>query len=233
MPYGTGAPGRSEAGRAPAGGGPTHQAARIDSASITGTCPLAKLAIFIDGGYLSYLAEHHFRTWVDFGKLSNKVQTTICERTNEPLDLLRTYFYDCLPYQSSVPTEDEERRFSSKKRFFFALQRLPRYKVREGRLMHRGIDSQGKPIFQQKRVDLMVGLDIANLAAKRQINHAAVISGDGDLLPAVEAAQQEGVLVWLVHGPQLTYAEELWDLADDRLVIDADFMKTVEKVVSA
>ena len=165
----------------------------------TGTLKLAKLAIFVDGGYLSYLAEHHFRTWVDFGKLSNQVTNTIAERTEEPLDLLRTYFYDCLPYQSSTPTEDEERRFSSKKRFFYALQRLPRYKVREGRLMHRGIDSQGKPIFQQKRVDLMVGLDIASLAAKRQINHAAVISGDGDLMPAVEAAQQEGVLVWLVH----------------------------------
>ena len=183
----------------------------------------------MDGGYLSYLAEHHFRTWVDFGKLSNEVRNTIGGRTEEPLDLLRTYFYDCLPYQSSTPTEDEERRFSSKKRFFYALQRLPRYKVREGRLMHRGIDAQGKPIFQQKRVDLMVGLDIASLAAKRQINHAAVISGDGDLLPAVDAAQQEGVLVWLVHGPQLTYAEELWDLADDRLAIDADFMKNVEK----
>ncbi len=194
---------------------------------------MAKLAIFVDGGYLSYLAEHHFRTWVDFGKLSNQVRSTICERTAEPLDLLRTYFYDCLPYQSSTPTEDEERRFSSKKRFFYALQRLPRYKVREGRLMHRGIDAQGKPIFQQKRVDLMVGLDIASLAAKRQINHAAVISGDGDLMPAVEAAQHEGVLVWLVHGPQLTYAEELWDLADDRLAIDADFMKNVEKSASS
>lgn len=95
--------------------------------------------------------------------------------------------------------------------------------------MHRGDDAQGKPIFQQKRVDLMIGLDIAGLAAKQQITHAALLSGDSDLLPAVEAAKREGVVVWLVHGPQSTFARELWNLADDRLSIDRGFMQRIER----
>ncbi len=86
--------------------------------------------------------------------------------------------------------------------------------------MYRGDDSNGRPIFQQKRVDLMIGLDIALLAAKNRITHAAVLSGDSDLLPAVEAAKGEGVSVWLVHGPRSTFADELWSAADDRIAIE-------------
>ena len=190
---------------------------------------MARLGIFVDGGYLANLAERHFRIWVDFERLSNEIRNTIAGNTQEPLGLLRTYFYDCLPYQSNPPTSEEAQRLSRKRRFFSALQRLPNYEIREGRLMYRGDDAQGNPIFQQKRVDLMIGLDIAGLAAKQQITHAAVLSGDSDLLPAVEAAKQEGVIVWLVHGPPSTYARELWDLADDRLSIDRGFMQRIER----
>ena len=190
---------------------------------------MARLAIFVDGGYLANLAEHQFRRWVDNEKLSNEIRDIIAASTREPLDLLRTYFYDSLPYQSNPPSNEEASRFSRKRKFFAALERLPNYTVRQGRLMYRGDDAQGKPIFQQKRVDLMLGLDIASLAAKRQITHAAVLSGDSDFLPVVEAAQQEGVVVWLVHGPQSTYARALWNLADDRLSIDSGFMERVKR----
>ena len=181
---------------------------------------MAQLAIFIDGGYSAKIAEQHLRIWIGYEKLSNAVRDRIAQSTQEPLDLLRTYFYDCLPYQSDPPSADERDRFSKKRSFFSGLGRLPRYRVRQGRLAYRGDDANGVPIFQQKRVDLMIGLDIAGLAAKRAITHAAVLAGDSDLLPAFESAQQEGITVWLVHGPRGTYARELWDLADDRFAID-------------
>ena len=73
---------------------------------------MAKLAIYVDGGYVGKLAEHHFNgQWVDYEKFSHKVLQVIGASTQEPLDLLRTYYYDCLPYQSDPPTEDEARRF--------------------------------------------------------------------------------------------------------------------------
>ena len=197
---------------------------------------MARLAVFIDGGYLAKLAEQEFGIWVDFEKLSEAVRTAIAAKTLEPLDILRTYFYDALPYQSSPPTPEEAKRFSQRRAFFDALKRLPKFSVREGWLMHRGNDSQGRPIFQQKQVDLLLGLDIALLAGKRQISHVAVLSGDSDLVPAFEAAQQEGILVWLVHGPRQpknggpsTYAKELWETADDRLLLDDAFMARVAR----
>ena len=52
----------------------------------------------------------------------------------------------------------------------------------------------------------MLGLDFALLSAKHQITHAAVVSGDSDLIPAFEAAQQEGIKTWHIHGPERSFA---------------------------
>jgi hypothetical protein len=51
---------------------------------------------------------------------------------------------------------EENERFSKKQKFIFALEHLPRFQVRLGRLEFRGIDSSGKSIFEQKRVDILV-----------------------------------------------------------------------------
>lgn len=188
---------------------------------------MARLAIHIDGGYVSNVAKSA-GIWIDFELLSAKVADTIRETTAEPLDLIRTYYYDCLPYQSASPTAEEEERLRRKSLFFDGLRGLPNYALREGRLKLQGIDQQGAPIFQQKRVDLMMGLDIARLAAKSQVTHTALLSGDSDLIPAVEAAQQEAVIVWLVHDAQGA-AKELKLLADNRILLDSAFLKTVER----
>ena len=188
---------------------------------------MARLAIHIDGGYVSSVAKSA-GVWVDFELLSAKVANTIRETTEEPLDLIRTYYYDCLPYQSASPTAEEEERRQRKSRFFNGLRGLPNYALRQGRLKFQGIDQQGQPIFQQKRVDLMMGLDIARLAAKGQVTHTALLSGDSDLIPAVEAAQQEAVVVWLVHDAQGA-AKELQLLVDNRILLNNEFLKAVER----
>lgn len=195
---------------------------------------MARLAVFIDGGYLDALARDEFSVWVDYRKFVEQIRLTVASKTPSPVDLLRTYYYHCLPYQSSPPTEEEARRYGSKHRLFAALRRLDRFTVREGRLAFRGLDAQGKPIFQQKGVDLLLGLDFALLSGKRQITHAAVVSGDSDLVPAFEVARQEGISVWLFHGPQSskltgtsTYAEQLWLAGDERIELDQAFMDRV------
>ena len=60
---------------------------------------------------------------------------------------------------------------------------------------------------------------------------AAVVSGDSDLLPAFEAAQREGVVVCLVHGPRSTYASDLRSLADERIDMDGEFMDALRQEV--
>lgn len=192
---------------------------------------MARLAVFIDGGYLDVLAEKEFNCRLDYRLLCEEITAIVAAGTAEPLDLLRTYYYHCLPFQSSRPTPEESERYARKRRFFDALRRLPRFEVREGRLAFVGMHKRARPIFQQKRTDMLLGLDVALLSAKKQITHAAVLTGDSDFLPALEVASQEGVAVWLFHGPSSSrassYARELWLHADERYEINRDFMQRV------
>lgn len=66
---------------------------------------------------------------------------------------------------------------------------------------------------------------MALLSGKNQITHAALLAGDSDFLPAVEAAKREGVLVHLYHGP--TPHKDLWDQCDERTLIDQTLIDTV------
>ena len=124
----------------------------------------------------------------------------LVQEISRPAELFRAYYYHCLPYQSNPPTPEEKSFYSSKQRFMKALSFLPRFEVRLGRLVKRGCEADGSPVFIQKRVDCMVGVDMASLAAKGKITNVVLVSGDSDLVPAVEAVKRESVLVTLWHG---------------------------------
>jgi len=179
---------------------------------------MGRIASFIDGGYLQKLLRNDFNgPRLDFAKVARKLASGN--------DILRTYFYDCPPYQSDPPTSDESRRFSSKERFFHTLETLPRFEVRKGRLEFRGRLADGSPNFQQKRVDILLGVDLALLAAKHQITDAALLAGDSDFLPAVEAAKREGVVIHLFHGTRAH--RDLLTACDERIQIDQTWIDEV------
>jgi uncharacterized LabA/DUF88 family protein len=180
---------------------------------------MSRIAIFIDGAYLDFLLRDEFNlTRIRYDALATKMA--------EGIDIVRTYYYNCPPYQSSTPTQEERDRFAKAQRFHIYLERLPRYEVRLGRLAIRGFNREGEPIFEQKRVDLMLGVDLALLAGKSQITDAALLAGDSDLIPAVIAAKSQGVVVRLFHGP--TYHKDLWDNADERTLITLEFVNAIK-----
>lgn len=47
--------------------------------------------------------------------------------------------------------------------------------------------------LSQKAVDMKLGLDIATLAYKKQVNQIILIAGDSDFVPAAKLARREGV----------------------------------------
>ncbi|MFD0704589.1 NYN domain-containing protein [Alloscardovia venturai] len=47
--------------------------------------------------------------------------------------------------------------------------------------------------MQQKGVDMRIGLDIASLAFKRQVDAIVLIAGDSDFVPAAKLARREGI----------------------------------------
>lgn len=47
--------------------------------------------------------------------------------------------------------------------------------------------------FEQKGVDMRIGLDIASLAYKKQVDQIILIAGDSDFVPAAKLARREGI----------------------------------------
>lgn len=124
-----------------------------------------RLAIFVDGAYLEKVAKKN-DVWVDYGKLSSRILTPVTARTPAaPIDLLRTYYYNSLPHKSNRPTDHEKEFFQKRRGFYDALERLSSFTVRLGVVKYRGRDNRGQPIYQQKQVDLLLGLDFALLSA--------------------------------------------------------------------
>ena len=72
---------------------------------------MGQCAVFIDGGYLSKVVENHFsKAYLDYQRLSDFL--------TDGLLRLRTYYYDCLPYQGNPPTSAERAKYAAKSKFF-------------------------------------------------------------------------------------------------------------------
>lgn len=190
---------------------------------LTREIPMGVTAVFIDGGYLEkVLLYDHGKARIDFGRL---VATMV-----EGGELLRAYYYHCLPYQGNPPTADEKARYAARHRFFTALRHIPRFEVRLGKLAFRGVGKDGNPMFQQKRVDLMLGVDMALLAGKNRIAKMALLSGDSDFTPAVEAAKNEGILTTLWHGSlarEVRPSAELLRVCDEGRELTTEIIQSV------
>ncbi len=196
---------------------------------------MGRLAVFIDGAYFMAIQRHEFDARLDVQKLVSEVRSHVERTSAEPIDLLRTYFYHCPPYQGDPPTQEEIDRHSNSRRFEDALRYLPRFEVRRGRLRMNGVDEWGDPVFEQKQVDLLLGLDMALLAGKGHVQHIALVAGDGDFVPALQVLKAEGVLVWLVHGPPhgrdggSTYSYELFKTADERFELNHEVVERMRR----
>ena len=185
-----------------------------------GTC-----AVYIDGGYLDkVLRRNYSNVRIDIERLVRRI-------THED-KLLRAYYYHCLPYQSNPPTPEEEAHYGAKHKFFDALNYRPNFEVRLGKLQPWGKKEDGRQLYTQKRVDMMMGVDMALLAVKNRVDRMALLTGDGDTIPAVEAVKPEGVNVTLVHAPMNSLSppsRDLYKLADDRVEIDAAMIKDLAR----
>ena len=177
-----------------------------------------KTAVFIDAGYLRKINT----TRIDFEKLIKAMIGT--------KELHRAYYYDCQPFAPNNPSEADKERLSKAMQFHQRLKNISRFDVRLGKLRLKGYDSQNQPIFEQKRVDLLLGLDIASVirTTPRVVDSIFMLTGDGDMIPAMLAAKEAQIIVYLAHGGKPTYDQELWNYADERLLLDADFFKNVQ-----
>ena len=169
-----------------------------------------RAAIFIDGAYLQKQMQNA-RVNPKYADLAKYLLEPL--RDQNPVDLLRCYFYHCPPWMSATPTPDETRRMEVHDVFASELEGLSRWQLRLGKLERRR-DGE-REYFEQKRVDVLLSCDLVRHSAAGHIQHAILVAGDSDLIPAVRAAQESGVTLTLWCGSENTVHKDLKKISDD------------------
>ncbi len=157
-----------------------------------------KAVVLIDGGYLSRLNKDVFCDGngkpfrVDYGKIGQILAG------RHSCELFRTYYYNCPPYLSHLPTEEEKTKQKKFDQFVFNLKKLDRFIVRLGKLK-KYYNREGHPDFEQKGVDVILAIDALKIALKGKINKIILIAGDSDFVPVISAIKEESIEVALYY----------------------------------
>lgn len=131
--------------------------------------------------------------------------------------LLRIFYYDSPQFRGTVPlpVSGGQKKFTANDQWLRDLAKLERFAVRRGTLGFRGwrprnvpiapaaplTDADFKPIFEQKGVDMRVGLDIASFSDRRSVERIVLVSGDTDMVPAMKHARKAGLEVVICQLP--------------------------------
>lgn len=175
-----------------------------------------KTAILIDGGYLRASAK---RAGIAY---DNDFIERFAEKCTIPPTeyLFRIFYYDAPQYRGKkpLPVSGTETNFQSSDKWLKDLAKLQRFAVRRGTIGFRGwkpkaaalaagtalTDGDFEPIFEQKGVDMRIGLDIATLSERRSLERIILVSGDQDMIPAMKHARKAGIEVVLIQMPAPT-----------------------------
>ena len=182
---------------------------------------MPKVTILIDGGYLRKAASSIYRYNPDF---IQKVALSIIHKDEQ---LFRILYYDCDPYTGTVrlPVSGDKRTFDAHG-WLDILAAKDYFAVRRGVLKFRGFklkkipvkstslsDDDFYPDFEQKGVDMRLGLDIATFSVSKAVDRIILVSGDTDCVPAMKHGRIAGLQIVIVQLPppsQKLSRELLW-----------------------
>jgi len=195
---------------------------------------MSKIAVMIDGGFARNRAKKAFKNYnpAFIEKLGLRCRVN-------PETIQRILYYDCAPFQGTVklPVSGADTNFGTPgaDAWLHELARKDLIAVRRGVLKFRGwvpkntpivppaaappTDADFQPNFEQKGVDMRIGLDMANYAANRSVDLIALLTNDTDCIPAMKYARRAGLQVALVCLPGSSPAPELLWHCDFKRII--------------
>jgi uncharacterized LabA/DUF88 family protein len=178
---------------------------------------MTKFAILIDAGFAKPKLGTPERpaNAKDFKKLVEKIQS---HPLFQDKYLYRVYFYDAPPFSRRKPrplggglhdfgadplTVHNHKLHKELKGIDYFALRMGEVRFRGWELDSRKLPNQGtehqvvaddfRPSLQQKGVDMRIGLDIASLSLKKQVDVLVLVTGDADFVPPMKFARREGV----------------------------------------
>lgn len=168
---------------------------------------MKKVGVFIDGGHLRACAKSAGRPFtVDLIVKIARAAVQVGE------ELFRIQYFDCEPFSGTVklPVSGASKRYVGNNPLLSELAREELVAVRRGVLKFRGwertkaslqagtpaaglVDADFKAKWEQKGVDLRIGLDIVTMTESRAAELIVLVTGDTDLIPAMKLARGRGL----------------------------------------
>ncbi len=186
---------------------------------------MKKIVLMIDGGFLRVAARKAGRHY-DPGFIESFSKN--CPSSDE--ELFRVLYYDCPPYQGQqkLPVSGLTKTFDESGQWLQVLAQKDLIAVRLGVLKFRGFklkkvpvagsdaltDADFSPDFEQKGVDMRIGLDIAAYSALKHVDRIGLVTADTDCVPAMKLARKSGAQVVLFALPGSAVPSELSQHAD-------------------
>ena len=184
----------------------------------------AKVVVLIDGGYTRVLVQRE-RLRYNPGYIEKIAKACVAEDEIA----LRYLYYDCAPYRGTVklPVSGEDHVFDKPDAWLHALAKKDLFAIRRGVLKFRGwnpkkipvppkalTDKDFSPNFEQKGVDMRIGLDVATYSTSQLVDRLILVSGDTDCIPAMKLARINGVQIVLVTFPKRSASGDLMAHSD-------------------
>jgi uncharacterized LabA/DUF88 family protein len=191
---------------------------------------------------LGLLAYWHLAMRIGPSQLSEQISRHDFQLA-ESQEFYRIFFYDCEPLKKRMhtPIGKVSKDFSKTEEAVFRgalhreIQKLRKVALRLGRLNDTtkwklsveatsrliddptnfvAADADFKIDTIQKGVDMRLGLDVASLAFKKQVDQIVIVSADADFVPAAKLARREGIDVILDRMGAGNAARDLLDHVD-------------------
>lgn len=168
--------------------------------------------LFVDGAYLhrtlAKMSDRYFGGApidIDYDKLANGAR--------------KIFYYDCLPGRKEAEPEDDFRkRLADRSAFFEKLKDVRGWHVQLGTVKGEGDK------LRQKQVDTMLSVDMLAHSYRRNASEIALIAGDLDFKPAVDALVQDGMYV-ILYFDKFHVSRELMASADDRRPLEIQTLR--------
>ncbi|KKS56372.1 MAG: hypothetical protein UV20_C0014G0017 [Candidatus Magasanikbacteria bacterium GW2011_GWA2_42_32] len=163
--------------------------------------------LFVDGGCfrqtLETLSKRYFGVPIDidYQKLAG--------------EFTKVFYYDALPVKEEEEVDAAyELRIRTQDGLLNHIRSFDKYHVYEG-------DARRRPKrgLEQKKVDVMIAVDMLTHSVRRNMHKATLLTGDLDFKPLIDALVQEGMFVTLWYPKEATNPE-LITAADGRRVFD-------------
>lgn len=207
---------------------------------------MPKVAILVDGGFFSKAVGDAIGTRWPFADVIHR--NALLLKTGDE-ELLRIFYYDSRPYRGKQTNPVSRQVFDynaspaavARDRFLKDLGQMDYVALRCGEVKPRGWIlkdsyvgslSAGTPrpptaadyevVFEQKGVDMRIGIDVATLSLSRHVDRIVIASNDTDLIPAFKLARRHGVQVVVPKVGAFT--------PHPQLIEDADFTRAITPV---